>query len=121
MSASEALRQILKDKKERDASVVGAVDWESRKKERLAAIAALYADIESWLGPSIAEGIVTLSREPCELHERHMGAFMSESLALQVGNSTVQFRPMAANVAGATARVDMLSGPRSITLVHLPD
>lgn len=120
MSPSEALKQILKDKKERDAVAASAVDWESRRRERISTVADLYSTIEGWLTPSLAEGIVKLSREPCELHERHLGTFMSETLVLQVGDSTVRFRPVAASVAGASARVDVACGPRSITLVLLP-
>ena len=68
----------------------------------------------------MTEGLVKLTREPCELEERHMGKFGSESLVLDVGNSKVRFRPVAGNIAGASARVDMSSGARSITLVYFP-
>ncbi len=120
MGASEALKQILKDKTERDAKALGAIDWETRKKERIAAFAKLYSDIEGWLKPSVSEGLVKLTREPCELEDRHTGKFESESLVIEVGSSKVRFRPVAGNVAGASARVDMSSGARSISLVYFP-
>jgi len=118
MGASEALRQVLKEKTERDAKALGAVDWEKRKTERIAAFNKLYSQIELWLTPSVSEGLVKLMREPCELEERHIGKFASESLVLDVGNTKVRFHPVASNVAGASARVDMSSGARSITLVY---
>ncbi len=120
MGASEALKQILKDKVERDAKALGAIDRDMRRTERIAALATLYADIEGWLKPSVSEGLVKLTREPCELEDRHTGKFESESLVIEVGSSKVHFRPIAGNVAGASARVDMSSGARSIKLVYLP-
>lgn len=120
MGASEALKQILKEKKERDARSASTTDWEARKTERIKAINTLHADIKRWLTPSIKDGIAALSTEDCELHDSRLGAYKTKALVLQVGNSKVSFRPVAGNVAGALARVDITSGARSITLVYLP-
>jgi hypothetical protein len=114
MSASESLKQFLKEKKERRETGAG---WTARRQEKLRVIASLYADVEGWLRPSLAEELMTVLREPWPLD----GSIEAEALVLKVAEDRVELRPVLADVAGGVARVDMRSGGRSITLVYLPD
>jgi len=118
MSASQSLKDFLKQKKEREEAP--GVDWEARKQERITAIGALFDDIERWLKPSIDEGIVSPSRERHPLFDSYMGAYESELLTLQIGHVGIQFIPVGERVAGASARVDAISGPHKLTMIYLP-
>ncbi|AUX27074.1 uncharacterized protein SOCEGT47_076530 [Sorangium cellulosum] len=120
MGAGQSLKDVLKKKKRESDEVAARVDWEARKRERVAAIKELYDNIERWLKPSQEEGVAELSREPYELWDHHMGTYSSERLKLDVGHIGVEFVPLGEKVAGASARVDAISGPHRLTMIHLP-
>lgn len=118
MSASESLKQLLKERKERDERAGAGIDWEVRKRERLQKIEELYADIESWLAPAAKEGIIRISRSPCDLSDPHLGDYTVETLAIHVGSTTIEFRPVGQLVVGATARVDVRCAGDVQTMAH---
>lgn len=121
MSSNESLKTFLKDKKQRDEETGRAADKDERIRHRRSAIEDLFTKIEGWLKSSLDEGIVSLERDPYHHPDEQLGMLAEESLTLTVGVSDVFFAPVAGSIAGASARVDMVSGDRRLPIVLLPD
>jgi hypothetical protein len=121
MSPSESLKSFLKDKKQRDEATGRATNKEERIQRRLRATGELFASIEGWLKPSIDEGIVKIERTAYELQDEQLGTLTVESMKVIVGASEVMFKPVGGSIAGAAARVDMISGDQRLPIILLPD
>lgn len=85
------------------------------------AIGELFNSIEGWLKPAVDEGIVELERDPYVHPDEQLGTLSEESVKLIVGVSEVFFAPRTGTIAGASARVDMTCGDRTLPIVLLPD
>lgn len=121
MNSSESLKTFLKGKKQRDEETGRTADKEDRIRRRRGAIDGLFTNIESWLKSSVEERIISLQRDPYCHQDEQLGMLEEESLTLTVGVSEVFFHPVAGSIAGASARVDMVSGDRRLPIVLLPD
>lgn len=121
MGSDASLKAFLKEKKARDEESGRLALKEDKVKRRLDAISALFGDIERWLRPSVDEGIVRVEREPYVHSDDLLGMLTEESIKLTVGASEVFFAPRTGTIAGASARVDMTCGPRTVPVVLLPE
>lgn len=121
MNSNESLKTFLKGKKQRDEETGRVAAKEERIRGRRSAIEELFTSIAGWLKPSADEGIVSLERDPYVHSDEQLGMLTEESMMLIVGLSEVFFQPVAGSIAGASARVDMVSGDRRLPIVLLPD
>lgn len=119
MSSAASLKNFLKEKKARDEESGRVADKEKKIELRRTAIAELFDRIEGWLKPTADEGIVKLERDPYVQSDEHLGMLEEESLKVLVGVSEVFFAPRTGTIAGASARVDMICGDRTLPLVLL--
>jgi hypothetical protein len=121
MSSAASLKTFLKEKKARDEESGRLGDKEQKIKLRLTAIGELFNNIEGWLKPSVDEGVVKLERDPYVHSDEHLGMLSEESMKVIVGVSEVFFGPRTGTIAGASARVDMTCGDRTLPIVLLVD
>jgi hypothetical protein len=121
MSSAASLKDFLKEKKARDEESGRLADKEEKIKLRHTAIGELFSSIEGWLKPSVDEGVVKLERDPYVHSDEHLGMLDEESLKVTVGVSEVFFAPRTGTIAGASARVDMTCGDRTLPVVLLPN
>jgi hypothetical protein len=121
MTPSESLKAFLKSKKERDDAAPGPADVERRREARQRAIERLHDDIKRWLSASIGDGTVTVTQEDVAFDDSRLGRMTAKSLELQVGRSKVRFYPVGGTIAGASSRVDMSAGDRTVPIVELPE
>jgi hypothetical protein len=121
MSSTESLKTFLKEKKARDEESGRLADKEQKINQRVTAIDALFTSVQGWLEPSVDEGIVKLERDPYSHSDEHLGMLTEESLKVIVGVSEVFFAPRTGTIAGASARVDMSCGDRTLPIVLLRD
>jgi hypothetical protein len=121
MANTEPLTELLRRKKAQDEALDRDVDWTARKQAWLEAVESLYRDVESWLQPSVTEGLIELRRRPIELREQHLGAYEIDELVLQAGRSEVRFTPVGRLIVGAQGRIDVHGGPDVVKLVRLDE
>ena len=121
MSSAASLKTFLKEKKARDEESGRLAGKEEKINLRSTAIGELFNSMEGWLKPSVDEGIVQLERAPYAHQDDQLGMLSEESLKLTVGVSEVFFAPRAGTIAGASVRVDMTGGDRTLPIVLLPD
>ena len=115
MGKAEPLKDLLRRKKKEG----GERDRTVEKEAWLAAIDALYSDVERWLKPSISDGVAKVQRRQVTMTERHLGTYRAEELVIDAGGSKVRFKPVALHVVGATGRVDILGADDSVRLMRL--
>jgi hypothetical protein len=120
MSSNESLKTFLKDKKHRDETTGRAGEKEEKIRHRRNVIDELFTSIQGWLKSSIEEGIVTVERDAYALVDEHLGTLLLESMKVIVGASEVFFAPVGGTIAGASARVDMVSGDQRVPIIWLP-
>jgi hypothetical protein len=121
MGSAASLKTFLKEKKTRDEESGRLADKEEKIKLRSTAIGELFNSIEGWLKPSVDEGIIQLERDHYAHPDDQLGMLSKESLKLTVGVSEVFFAPRTGTIAGASVRVDMTCGDRTLPIVLLPD
>lgn len=121
MSSAASLKTFLKEKKARDEELGRLAAKEDKIKLRAAAIGGLFDDIERWLKPSVDEGVARLERDAYAHADDQLGMLSEESLKLTVGVSEVHFVPRTGTIAGASVRVDMTCGDRTLPIVQLRD
>jgi hypothetical protein len=121
MSSAASLKAFLQEKKARDEESGRLADKEEKIKRRISSISELFDRIESWLKPSVDEGIVALERDPYVHSDEQLGMLTEESMKVIVGVSEVFFGPRTGTIAGASARVDMTCGDRTLPIVLLAD
>lgn len=86
-------------------------DPESRKKEFISYVNALFEQVENWLAPYVKEGKVQLQKgEKITLYEDLLGSYEIDQLIICIGNNTVSLRPVGTILIGTRGRVD-LRGP----------
>jgi hypothetical protein len=101
------LTEILQKKQKQSAAGTG-IDWDDRRNKYLAALDALYHQIETILAEPIAQKTVVSQRRPKELSENYIGTYKIDDLILVIGDEQVRFSPRGRNIAGASGRVDVL-------------
>ena len=83
-------------KKERP---IGADD-EAQKQEWIAALGALFSMIEGWLGPAVADGVLTILHADVERADQDLGNYTAPTLEIRSGRFTVRFDPVGPRVLG---------------------
>lgn len=121
MSQSASLKDILQKRKLANEASGGSTAKAEKVKARAAAIKELFDEIDGWLKPSVEAAIATIDRQPYVHEDDRLGNLTEESLVIKVGSEEVLFAPRGGSIAGASARVDMKVGDRTIPLVCLPD
>ncbi len=117
---NQNLTDLLK-RKEKQAGAGAGIDWDSRRKEYLAAVENLYKQIEAMFAEAIADKAVTLLRRSKQLSENYIGTYSADDLILAIGDEQVRFSPCGRNIAGAAGRVDVLGERHEAMLVVQPD
>lgn len=104
---TQTLTDLFRDKKRRSDAETTDINWEQRKRDWIAAIDLLYADVARLLKEPVQQGAATLVRRTREITEDHLGTYPVEDLVVGVGDERVTFAPRARNVIGAAGRVDV--------------
>lgn len=106
---SMALKEKLERLRRNDSSSDPAVtlsEWQD-------AVRTLLDDVEKWLAPFIAEGLMRPQRTIITLDEEDLGPYSVERLDLELGRGAeLVLLPIARFVAGATGRVDLYAKGR---------
>ena len=117
----QALSELVARKAiERQRSPAATIDWDARRNTYLAAVAALYSQVEQALAEAIAAGTVTSHRRTKSLTENYIGTYSVDDLILVIGGEQVRFSPAGRNVAGASGRVDVVGDRGDATLLVQP-
>jgi hypothetical protein len=118
---NQNLAEIFQKKQKQSAAGAG-IDWDDRRNKYLAAVDALYHQIDTILAEPVAQKTVTVERRAKELSENYIGTYKVDDLILLVGDEQVRFSPVGRNIAGASGRVDVL-GERGVpeVLIVQPD
>jgi hypothetical protein len=104
------MNQSLTDlfqKKQNQATSAGGIDWDQRRAKYVAAVDALYQQIETVLAEPIAQQTVKLGRRQKNLTENYIGTYAVDDLLLLIGDEQVRFSPRGRNIVGASGRVDV--------------
>jgi hypothetical protein len=117
---SQSVSEFFKEKKERLDAEAGAIDWDARKREWVAAVDQLVEKIREFLADPVKEGLLKVDTRPKSISESHLGEYTVPELVLTVGDEEVIFSPKARNVAGAQGRVDVRGEAGEATLVRQP-
>ena len=96
------------------------IDWDKRRNEYLAAVAALYVQIRQILVDPINQGAITVQTRPKQLTEHFLGTYTVDDLILLLGNEQVLFSPTGRNIVGASGRVDVVGDRAEAILIVQP-
>jgi hypothetical protein len=102
---------------------------EAQKREWLAALEALFTDIERWVKPAVSAGVLATSRSTTEVLEQDFGTYQAPVLRIQGAELTVRIEPVGVRVVGVVSgggrrllglkgRADLVCGPIRIPLVR---
>jgi hypothetical protein len=96
------------EKKQKQATATASVDWDEHRDKYVAAVAALYAQIEAMLADAIGQKTVMVQRRAKALTENYIGTYSVDDLILLIGGEQVRFSPRGRNIAGAEGRIDVI-------------
>lgn len=96
------------------------VDWQKERREWVERLAGFYEQVENFLRRYIAQGKVRLQRGTKDLNEEKIGAYVVETLALDIGANRIDFDPIGTVLMGAKGRVDMKSARGTVKFVLVP-
>ena len=109
MSLEEKAKMLAEVEKKREP-----VDWNAARDSWLAALNALYHQIETWLAPLQQKGLVASKRVPVQLSEEKIGVYEADELVLEFGDQGIVLEPKGTLIVGACGRVDVFRrGSRS--------
>ncbi|HUY91764.1 MAG TPA: hypothetical protein VMV10_23680 [Pirellulales bacterium] len=98
----------LVQKKQKQAGTGEQIDWDERRNRYVAAVDALYAQIEGMLAEAIGQKKVASQKREKHLTESYIGTYAVNDLILLIGDEPVRFSPRGRNIAGAEGRVDVV-------------
>ncbi|HXT57581.1 MAG TPA: hypothetical protein VN699_03055, partial [Pirellulales bacterium] len=98
----------LVQKKQQPPGAGKQIDWDERRNRYVAAVEALYGQIEGMLAEAVEQGKVVPEKREKELTESYIGTYAVNDLLLLIGNEQVRFSPRGRNIAGAEGRVDVV-------------
>ena len=98
----------LVEKKQKQASVAANIDWNEHRDKYVAAVNALYAQIEAMLADAIGKKTVTAQRRAKQLTESYIGTYSVDDLLVLIGGEQVRFSPRGRNVVAAEGRIDVI-------------
>ncbi|HVA45937.1 MAG TPA: hypothetical protein VNH11_06075 [Pirellulales bacterium] len=110
----------LVQKKQKQLSAGDGVDWDDRRDKYVAAVNALYEQMQGMLAEAIGQNSVSLQRREKQLSESYIGTYAIEDLILRIGDEQVRFSPRGRNIAGAEGRIDVV-GERGEAILILRD
>ncbi|MGA2617591.1 MAG: hypothetical protein ABSF26_08285 [Thermoguttaceae bacterium] len=102
MSLEKTAKKLAEAKKQREE-----VDWNAERDWWLAALGALYNQIEVWLAPLREQGLVSSARVPVQLSEEKIGTYTADQLVLEFGPEAIVLEPKGCLIVGARGRVDV--------------
>ncbi len=102
---------------------------QEQKREWLAALNALFEEIERWIAPAAQEGLLRVSRSEVEIIEEDIGSYHAPILEIRDDRLLVRLVPVGARVAGVVVsggtrhiglrgRIDLVCGPIQIPIVR---
>lgn len=113
---SDALKDFLLSRQQPNEGV-----WGERRRQWIDAVEHLYQKVTGeLLAESIAQRLVTVSRDVKEVEEEYLGKYQIPELILEVSGETVRFSPKGRNIIGAEGRVDLVGELDAMTLVREP-
>jgi hypothetical protein len=108
-------------RKQRQSETAPAIDWDAARDKYLAAVKALYQQIEKMLAEAIGQKTVVVQRRPKQLTESFIGTYSVDDLILVIGAEQVRFSPRGRNIVGAAGRVDVVGERGEAVLIVLSD
>ena len=96
------------------------VDWAERTRWWQIRVTDLIGNIETWLAPLIATGLVKFERSQLSLSEQYLGPYTVESAVVSIQTERLKITPVATIILGGYGRVD-ISGPQGRVLLVLAD
>jgi hypothetical protein len=98
----------LVEKKQKQAATGERIDWDERRNKYVAAVSALYDQIQGMLAEAIGRKAVVAERREKQLAENYIGTYAIDDLILLIGDEQVRFSPRGRNVVAAEGRVDVV-------------
>lgn len=98
----------LVEKKVKQSGTGERIDWDERRDKYIAAVNALYEQIERMLAEAVGEKTVMLQKREKQLTENYIGAYAIDDFILLIGDEQVRFSPRGRNIVAAGGRVDVL-------------
>jgi hypothetical protein len=100
---------------------VNQIDWVERRQEWIDAVERLYRqNTDELLADSIAQGLVTVSRNEKVIEEEYLGTYSLSELVLDVSGENVRLSPKGRNIVGANGRVDLVGELDVVSLILEP-
>jgi|WetSurMetagenome_2_1015567.scaffolds.fasta_scaffold25643_5 hypothetical protein len=116
--AGEKLVEFFKAKAEASKTTV---NWETRRRNWIRSVNALYDDIENkYLEKAKSSKTVTISRENKAISEEYVGEYTIPVMVLKIGTERVVFSPKGTVIVGASGRIDLLGDMGEVTLIRQP-
>ncbi|MCP4108955.1 MAG: hypothetical protein GY749_26060 [Desulfobacteraceae bacterium] len=103
MNLEEKLKKISQNRKKKDSEI----NWDKKRDTWIDQVSKLYEDIEKWLETYIEKNYISLHFYEIALSEENIGKYDISVLELDLGEPSVVFRPVGANIIGADGRVDV--------------
>ncbi len=103
------IRRFVKQQKEQ-ASRAGSFDAEKCRRDWIAAIDDLYAQVEGFIASYAKRGDIEVSFRPLKVSEDIIGAYETRRMKLKIGLKEVTLEPIGRLIIGAMGRVDLV-GP----------
>ena len=108
----------LVQEKQKQSSAGAHIDWNERRDKYVAAVNALYEQIEGMLSDAIHQETVRRQKREKSLTENYIGTYSVDDLILLIGDEQVRFSPRGRNIVAAEGRVDVV-GERGEALLIL--
>lgn len=96
------------------------VDWAERTRWWQTKVNELLEDIQRWLNPLIAIGLVKFEKARLFLTEQYLGTYEVDVAIVSIQTERLEIKPVATIILGGYGRVD-ISGPRGKVLLILAD
>lgn len=100
-----------------EAASEPAIDWGARRDEWLQRLEEFYGQVKGYVEPYVSSGKMCVNFTNKPMHEEHIGSYEARSLDMKMGQDTVRFDPVGAELIGARGRVDMVGPGGSVRFV----
>jgi hypothetical protein len=116
---SDELKDFLLSRQQHASA--NEINWGERRRQWIDAVERLYQKVtDELLADSIAQRLVTVSRDKKQIKEEYLGTYRVPLLILDINGETVRFLPKGRNIIGANGRVDLVGELDAMTLVLEP-
>lgn len=96
----------------------GSFDPKQQLQEWRDYLSLLYKQIEGYMASYVASGGAKISLREIELNEEFSGPYAVQQMLLEIGHSSITFKPIGTMLIGSKGRVDV-HGPRGIARLGL--